>query len=831
MEEANLSVVHNDELYNANIRNYLIQRSHAVRVDANRNLLNLSILSEDFYAEFLNILLDLQLKNANASDRNAKGIDLIDPENRVAVQVSVICAPDTIRAKIRGSIQKFEKPEDEEWQFYYVPITDEAPKLKTDFILPKGLQFDRSKDVLDITRIMVLASEHHKLKPLSQLVDLYSKKNIPAIHTDNELYKNAFLEPLFLHKQDTQNNKKVCLKNLFILHDYSKEGSRRVYSNLSQFLKDFITGDKRLLIIEGNAGCGKSSLVSWMSYHFENKDKVFDRIFLGVNLIIIRLRELDRAQISGKSFIPAILAYMNVNSIDQLSKLFPNAVLVLDGFDELCMIEKATNMIWLIEDAIERLPLDAKIIITTRPEYVDSYLQIQCERIYLHHFNSKQRTLWLKKYTSKRYCAQIIDPEIAQYISLIDKWTTAAVCDTPMTLYMIAASKINKEVLENCWRLYRQIFYVDITKTEYNRMFPNQSHNYAHDIVECRDALFRITEEIAFEMFRNMNNKFYLTREEIDIIIDNVDKDGHFHMSESKKCLLQKCYALNTFWKERSNDGAVEFYHNNIRDFFLCEKIMRELNQVYNKLRMRKIQREVAIEELDRLFSVMFKYDMVNSIVNTFIMYREIFCKTDPQEFAFIEQNERLLPDIFEKMIKNGLPVDQFYLNIIGSVIDVYRYAYQPFISNGELVKWWNNVSIANHSEIIQNHFQSIFLNTPVMDETDNPVTPSSNSDFSGLNLCNQDLRNIGFYYSSLQKACLKRSKLEGSSLEGTNLKGADLSDADIHYSSLEKANLEYADLRGSQLKGTELPDGFCSDDEQEQKEHLKKMQIRGLKI
>ena len=137
-----------------------------------------------------------------------------------------------------------------------------------------------------------------------------------------------------------------------------------------------------------------------------------------------------------------------------------------------------------------------------------------------------------------------------------------------------------------------------------------------------------------------MNNKFYLTREEIDIIIDNVDKDGHFHMSESKKCLLQKCYALNTFWKERSNDGAVEFYHNNIRDFFLCEKIMRELNQVYNKLRMRKIQREVAIEELDRLFSVMFKYDMVNSIVNTFIMYREIFCKTDPQEFAFIEQNE-----------------------------------------------------------------------------------------------------------------------------------------------------------------------------------------------
>lgn len=169
-----MGIVHNDEYYYQNIRNYLIYRAHAVRVDANLNRLSLAGMSEDFYVEFLNILLDLSLENANDSDRNAPGIDLMDYENRVAVQVSVTCAPDTIRKKIRASVKRFEKPADEEWQFYFVPITDKAPELKSDFTLPEGLLFDRTRDVLDITRIMELAKGIGKLKDLYLLVEEYS---------------------------------------------------------------------------------------------------------------------------------------------------------------------------------------------------------------------------------------------------------------------------------------------------------------------------------------------------------------------------------------------------------------------------------------------------------------------------------------------------------------------------------------------------------------------------------------------------------------------------------------------------------------------------------
>ena len=171
-----MSFIHNDVLYRENIRNYLVQRAHAVRVDIDGNLANLAVLSEDFYAEFLNILLDLQLRNANAAERNTKGIDLIDIENRVAVQVSATCSPDSIRKKIRASIRKFDVPEDGTWRFYYLPITDQVPELKKDFTLPEGLLFDRKRNVLDIARIMELAKGIKKLKALSQLVDQYGKE-------------------------------------------------------------------------------------------------------------------------------------------------------------------------------------------------------------------------------------------------------------------------------------------------------------------------------------------------------------------------------------------------------------------------------------------------------------------------------------------------------------------------------------------------------------------------------------------------------------------------------------------------------------------------------
>ena len=50
-----MDAIHNDVNYYEIIRSYLVFRAGGVRVDADGTLMNLAVLSEDFYADFLNI--------------------------------------------------------------------------------------------------------------------------------------------------------------------------------------------------------------------------------------------------------------------------------------------------------------------------------------------------------------------------------------------------------------------------------------------------------------------------------------------------------------------------------------------------------------------------------------------------------------------------------------------------------------------------------------------------------------------------------------------------------------------------------------------------------
>ena len=170
--------MYNDERYYINIRNSLITRANAVKIDSKSNLHNLAVLSEDYYRPILNTLLGWSLVNANAEEQNASGIDLIDRDRHIAVQVSVICDPKHIREKIKHSIHGFNIPDDQDWHFFYVPITDKAPVPRKNFDLPKGLIFDQKKDILDIARIMQLVEDAEidvKAK-ISELVDKFDKE-------------------------------------------------------------------------------------------------------------------------------------------------------------------------------------------------------------------------------------------------------------------------------------------------------------------------------------------------------------------------------------------------------------------------------------------------------------------------------------------------------------------------------------------------------------------------------------------------------------------------------------------------------------------------------
>lgn len=698
----------------------------------------------------------------------------------------------------------------------------------TSYTISKLINFAKDEIIPEIRNAKELKDTSHKMQ----------------VYTANKLYISAFEETLFLHRD--KNDSSVNLVNLFVPQKYREflqrnnheEKNKFLYNNLLERLTCFVQEDvEQFLFIEGDAGSGKSTLMSWLNYHFEKKDKIGKQIFDNKTLLTIRLRDLDKKiiGISGR-LISAILSYMKIDTIDDLEAMFPNAVMILDGFDELCMIENILDYEHFLYD-LNRIKLhNFKFIITTRPKYIKiSSLDFLKKYIFLEHFDKEQRITWLNNYMDPNLCNQKVDQEIKEYIECIDDSYATGVCDTPMSLYMLVARKISNESLTNNWCLYHQIFFEEINETEYNQMFPDPNRDYAHRIIGYRDIIYRISEEIAYKMYCSGNSKFYLSSDELQTIIEKLaNNDDKLHVNEIK-ALVKRCYALCSYWKVNSDYGVVEFRHNNIRDFFLCEKIYREINTLYQDSHS-----VLEIKNIVGRFCDLFHYNVLETTVTQFIYLRSIYGMIQQKyEFPAIEYKNRYLPKIYELMLTDGSvfsktleknPIQKI-INVLTCVAQVYRYIYEPFLQINEKIIWWNSVQSINENGMLQLVFHSVFCQVPVTINYNKMITLASKSDFSGVNLKSCDLRNIGFQYSELSNVDFSNAILTGCDFSNANLNKTDFSNADLHYTSLIKATLDKCIMTGADLRGANLPNGDCVFDQKVQVENLKLQNIKGLII
>lgn len=111
------------------------------------NLTDIHVLSEDFYAGFLNIVYGLQLKNANAVRSNADGIDLVDDAAKVIIQVSATCS----KQKIQHSLNEIEaKYAGYHFRFLPLIVGTAASQKKQTYTVPSGISFNPKSDIIDI---------------------------------------------------------------------------------------------------------------------------------------------------------------------------------------------------------------------------------------------------------------------------------------------------------------------------------------------------------------------------------------------------------------------------------------------------------------------------------------------------------------------------------------------------------------------------------------------------------------------------------------------------------------------------------------------------------
>lgn len=493
--------------------------------------------------------------------------------------------------------------------------------------VPTSVSFDVEIDVIcldDLTHEVEYLSEVYDVGVIDRL-DAFMLRNrnlferrigLPEEDGVQEIiqeYHDNFLSSMFLHTYSI-NSERVTLKNLYVEPSYDlreedelveqgddKKKEKKCLNSVELF-SDFIWGkhEDRFLFIDGDAAVGKTSLVSWLCYHYMEQDNEGRAIFCDRKMVCIRLRELIQEQLSG-SIEKCILEYLHVRNRKEFDNNYKDAIFVLDGADEINMV--ANVSVHTIEQFLLGMRNTFKwhkIICTSRPKFIDMQRFQQNEIGYrvvtIEHFNKRLREIWIRQYIET---GETVADETLAFICNLSDDDTGGVADTPLALYLLVACKIREDIKKNQWALYHEIFHNAIIHTRYNENLKNET---GHPTLEdgIGEEVYGLVGEIAYAMFQNSGeDRYFISSAELDSIIDK------HKFSYNSRDLVKRACVLCAYWKKNSKKGALEFYHNDIRDFFFSECIYDKL------LEINDLKDEEYIENLTKLAFQLFKYGYV----------------------------------------------------------------------------------------------------------------------------------------------------------------------------------------------------------------------------
>ena len=118
-----------------------------IKLSNKLNLTDINIYCENDLIKILNNIYKWQLYNANKQNKNAKAIDLLDDNNRIAIQIT----SDTSTKKIKDSLTKFKETPFSNYDFYMFYLTDDLPNSTK-----KAIQNNKTKSICFLDLIQEL---------------------------------------------------------------------------------------------------------------------------------------------------------------------------------------------------------------------------------------------------------------------------------------------------------------------------------------------------------------------------------------------------------------------------------------------------------------------------------------------------------------------------------------------------------------------------------------------------------------------------------------------------------------------------------------------------
>lgn len=167
---------HNQITLRFNILKALINSSSQL------NLYDVHIHCENFYLHLLKLIFDWKLENLNVYNRNSPGIDLIDLENKIMIQVSATCT----KEKIDASLNKIDRTKYKGFRFKFISISENAEKLKKkSYVIGDDIFFDQMNDILDVDTLLkhINVCDIDKVEAIHDLI-------LKEINLNSNIYNN-----------------------------------------------------------------------------------------------------------------------------------------------------------------------------------------------------------------------------------------------------------------------------------------------------------------------------------------------------------------------------------------------------------------------------------------------------------------------------------------------------------------------------------------------------------------------------------------------------------------------------------------------------------------
>lgn len=610
---------------------------------------------------------------------------------------------------------------------------------------------------------------HRKLDYTIESIDSINKKingtdsgktkhyEIPIKNRAGE-YADKWDENVFLNdfnKRDKNAGVNIKLRELYLgkhLPRYVWKMDDEPLDDLKELLSEYTVDNdkKKMLLILGQAGIGKSTLITWiMANLVEKEDDIYIYQFSS---------DLENIDWQGNDILNDIFKMLGLR-YDELE----NKVLILDGFDEIHASSGREKILNQIYQSLKELNCLRKIslIITCRENYMDELQKVRCDHITLQTWNDEQIISFCEIYgsMSKRNIMQ------ANLDMMLEN---KKVFGIPLMLYMVLALDISVERNASLVDIYDKIFAVDGGGI-YDRCINNLSYGKEHRIGKVKQQIHHISQKIAFWMFENNSGKVIISRIEFRKICDIMIKEAEEKTEDIQSDVLIGSYFEPIRHCEGIGTDELQFVHRSIYEYFVSIYFFESMRNLKSK------------EELAGKLGLLLKYGYLTEQMLVFLKYKFDGIREYNLANVILETFQMMLWDGMTYHIgmpcKNAIECE---LNIFDNMLKaVHLWNYKLGEVDKKIVSYikCENPYFLNLSGIILN----------------------------GVNLSNADLCGVNLSEADLNESDLSRANLNEADLSGASLKGVDLSKACLFRANLSGADLSEADLNNAELIMTQL--------------------------